>query len=80
MRKGTTRITTATNAMTTGQDHHTNQAEVNLEAGEVTIIIHNCVQRRDQTHLSLISADKPDQIHLSVQSLTHLEAKIRAKT
>ena len=79
MSEGTPRITTMIDTMIGKQDHHTSQTKTNPGTGEVTITIHNCLQRRDKLHLSRFSAVNPDQFHLIPQCLTDLEAKIRTK-
>ena len=60
------------------QDHYSSQTMTNLGTGEVTITIHDCLQRRDKFHLSRISETNPDQIHLTLQYLTSLENETRA--
>ena len=60
------------------QDHHTSQTMTNLGTGEVTITIHDRLQRRDKFHLSRISETNPDQIHPTLQYLTCLENETRA--
>ena len=52
--------------MTTERDHHTSQTKTNQEIGEVTMTIHDRLQRRDKNHPSQISAINPDQIRLTL--------------
>ena len=52
--------------MATEQDHHTNQAEVNLGTGAIKLINHDRLQCQDKTHPSWISADNLDQIRLNL--------------
>ena len=66
--------------MTTERDHHTSQSKINPGIGDVTITIHDRLQRHDKIHPSRISVDNPDRIHLIIQCLIVSEAKIRAKT
>ena len=63
--------------MTTEQTQHTSQAKTNLEIGEVTMIIHNHLRRRDEKNLSRIN---PDQIHLTLRNLTGWEIETRVTT
>ena len=65
--------------MITKQDHHTSQTKTTPETGEVTITIHDRLQRHDKIHLSRIPADNPDLTHLIIQGLIDLEAKIGAE-
>ena len=46
--------------MTTVRDHKISQTKVNLGIGEVTITIHDRLQRHDKIHPSRISVDNPD--------------------
>ena len=56
------------------------QAKTNPGTGEVTITIHDRLQRQDKIHPSRISAVNPGQNHLTVQFLTDLGTVSRAKT
>ena len=76
--EATTRILTTKDTMITKWGHHTSQTKTNPGIGEVTITIRDRLQRHDRIHLSQISADNPDQIHLTHQCLTGLEIATRA--
>ena len=80
LREGTTRIVTMIVIMIPKLDHCTSQTRTNLEIGEVTMTVHDRLQRRDKNHLSRISADNPDQFRLTLQCLTGLETETRATT
>ena len=69
-------MTTIFGTMSTERDHRTSQTRTNLEIGEVTMPIHDHLQRRDKNRR--ISAINPDQIRLTLQSLTGLEIETRA--
>ena len=71
-------MTTIFGAMSTERDHRTSQTRTILEIGEVTMTIHDRLQRRDKNHPSRISAFNPDQIRLTLQCLTGLEIETRA--
>ena len=71
-------MTTMFGTMTTERDHRTSQTRTNLEIGEVTMTIHDRLQRRDKNHTSRISTINPDQIRLTLQCLTGLEIENRA--
>ena len=74
----TTRITTISDTMTRERDHNISRISINIGVGEVTITIHDHLQRHDEIHPSRIFGDNPDQIHLILQFLTGLEIEIRA--
>ena len=63
---------------TTEQTHHTSHTKTNPGIGEVTMTIHDRLQRRDKNPLSRISAINPDQIRLIPQYLTDLGSETRA--
>ena len=73
----TTRITTTVDTMTTERDHSISRTEINIGIEEVTKTIHDHHQRH-KIRLLQISADNPDQIHLTLEYLTSLEVEIRA--
>ena len=62
---------------TTEQTHHTSQTKTNLGIGEVTMTIHDRLQRRDKNPPSRISAINPNQIRLILQYLTDLGIETR---
>ena len=74
----TTRMTTIFGTMSTERDHRTSQTRTNLKIGEVTMTIHNRLQRRDKNRLPWTSAINPDQVRLSFLCLTGLQIKTRA--
>ena len=71
-------MTATFGTMSTERNHRTSQTRTNLEIGEVTLIIHDRLQRRDENHLSRITAINPDQIRLTLQCLTGLEIETQA--
>ena len=71
-------MTTIIGTMSTERDHSTSQTRTNLEIGEITMNIHNHLQRRDKNHPSRISAINLDQIRVTLQCLTGLEIETRA--
>ena len=71
-------MTTIFATMSTERDHRTSQTRTNLEIGEVTMTIHNRLQRRDKNPPSRISAINPDQISLTPLCLTGLGIETRA--
>ena len=62
----------------TEQTHHSSQTKTTPGIGEVTMTIHDRLQRRDKNPLSRISAINPDQIRLILQYLTDLGIETRA--
>ena len=62
----------------TEQTHHTSQTKTTPGIGEVTMTIHDRLQRRAKNPLSRISAINPDQIRLIPQYLTDLGIETRA--
>ena len=65
--------------MTTVPYHHISRTKINLGIGEVTITIPDRLLRHNKIHLSKISVDNLDRIHLTIQCLIVSETKIRAK-
>ena len=63
---------------TTEQTHHTSQTKTTPVIGEVTMTIHDRLQRRDKNPLSRSSAINPDQIRLILQHLTDSGIETRA--
>ena len=63
----TTRMTTIFGTMRTERDHRTSQTRTNLEIGELTMTIHDHLQRGHKNHHSRISAINRDQIRLTLQ-------------
>ena len=61
----------------TEQTHHTSQTKTNPGIGEVTMTIHDRLQRRDKNHPPRISAINPDQIRLILQYSTDLGIEAR---
>ena len=76
--EGITQITIIIDTVTTIQDHNTSQTEINPGIGRATITIPDRLQCHDKIHPSQISADNPDQIHLTLRYLTDLEIETRA--
>ena len=65
-------MTTIFGTMSTELDHSTSQIRTNLENAEVTMTIHDGLQRRDKNHPSRSTAINPDQIRLIFQYSTGL--------
>ena len=76
--EGITQITIIIDTVTTIQNHNTSQTEINPGIGRVTITIPDRLQWHDKNHPPQISADNPDQIHLTLRYLTDLEIETRA--
>ena len=61
----------------TEQPHHTSRTKTTPGIGEVTMTIHDRLQRRDKIPLLRISATNHDQIRLILQYLTDLGIETR---
>ena len=64
--------------MTTERDHNVSGIKIKMGIGEVTITIHDHLQRHYKIHPSRIFGDNLDQILLTLQYLTGLEIENRA--
>ena len=76
--EGTTRAITIIGMTITEQPHHTSRAKTTPGIGEVTMTIHDRLQRRDKIPLLRISATNHDQLRLILQYLTDLGIETRA--
>ena len=64
--------------MTTERDNHISRTKINLGFGEVTITIHDRLQRDNKTQPSRIFVDNPNRTRLTLQCLTGLEIETPA--
>ena len=76
--EGSTLIATMIDIMITKRDHHISRIKINLELGEVTITNQDRLAGQYKIHLSKISADNTDKVHLTLQCLSGLEIEFRA--
>ena len=68
-------MTTIVGTMSTGLHHRTSQIRTNLEIGEVTMVIHDRLQRQDKNPSSRTFAINPDQTRLISQYSTGLGSR-----